>query len=166
MNKPVDSFSSRMRTEDASKALSENIGEVESELTLLSHSFNKNDLLRVSNTLLAAGRTAGAVSRQAFIEILASWGHTLENGLTKAELKNFSTNFQYMLEREHEKHRLDVNLASIQSSAEKGFVSREQISKMLRALAEEVENGGYPILLVPEPTKEEVLEHVKSLVDS
>ena len=142
-----ESFSNRMRTVEASQALSKNIEKVENELKLITRSFNKNDLLRVSNSLLAAGRTADAVSRQSFIESLSQWCHTLENGLTKDELKRFVSNFQLMLEREHDKHRLEVKLASIQSNAEKGFVFREEIAKSLRNLADEVESGEYPVLL-------------------
>lgn len=157
----TSSFFNRMGTADASKGLSENLQKVENSLELLNYSFNKNDLLRVSNMLLATGRTADAVSRQAFIENLASWGHTLEKGLTKDELQNFIANFQHMLEREHDKHRLEVKLTEIQNAAEKGVFPREGVAKMLRDLADEVEGGGYPTLLVSSPTKEEVGETAK-----
>lgn len=159
-----ESFSSRINNEEARKKLIENINSVESELKLIGHSLSKNDLLRVSNFLLASERMAGAVSRQAFIEELASWGHTLEKGVTKKELKNLATNFQAILEREHEKHRFDIKLASIQNSVEKGFYNREVIAEMLRNLADEVINGDYPILLDSKANQGELSKkYLKSL---
>ncbi len=152
------SFSDKLRTEAARKASSESVGSVEAALATLNYSFNKGDNLRVSNSLLAAGRAADIASRRIFVEDLANWGHTLKKGLTAAETKNFVQNFQYMLEREHDKQRLEARMARIQSAAESGFMPREAISKLLRELADEVDSGEYSVLLVPTPTQEEIGE--------
>ena len=142
-----NSFSNRMLTVEAINALSKNIEKVEGELNFVPHALNEKDRLLVSNLLLAAGRTAGAVSRQSFIEELSEWFSSLEGELNGDELKKNLSFFQRVLEREHDKHRLEVKLTSIQSAAEKDLVSREQIAKMLRNLADEVESGEYSALL-------------------
>lgn len=136
-----------MLTVEARNALSKNIEKVESELNLVPHALNEKNRLRVSNLLLAAGRTAGAVSRQSFIEELSEWFSSLEEELNGDKLKKNLSFFQRVLEREHDKHRLEVELTSIQSAAETDLVSRETIAKMLRNLADEVESGEYSALL-------------------
>jgi hypothetical protein len=146
------SFSDKLRTEAARKASSDSVGSVEAALATLNYSFNKGDNLRVSNSLLAAGRAADIASRRIFVEDLANWGHTLKKGLTAAETKNF------VLEREHDKQRLEARMARIQSTAESGYMPREAISELLRELADEVDSGEYSVLLVPTPTQEEINE--------
>ena len=152
----MTSFSEKVLTKEASEALSNNISKVEDELKTISYSFNKNDLLRVSNYLLAAGRISDAVSRQAFTENIAQWIIALKKGLDEDELESFVSNFEYWIQREHEKNRLDVSLSDIQNFAEKGFHTREQVSQMLRELAKQVEAGEYPILLPKKLTREEL----------
>lgn len=158
----MSSLSEKIATKGANEALSKNIKKVENELSTLNYSFNKGDVLRVSNYLLAAGRTSDAVSRQAFTKNLAEWIHTLKGGLDEDELKNFISNFEYWVNREYEKNLLDVELLAIQNFAEKGFNYREQVSGMLRKLADKVEAGEYPILLPKQPTTEELIEYAQS----
>lgn len=142
----------RMAAPKLTTELDKHLNSVHAELRLMEYSFSKGDLLRVSNALLASGRMSDTLSRQIFLKELAGWTDEL-NASDPDEITEMLANFQYVVEREYDKSRFEANLYSILSDAEKGFNPREGIARQLRELADEVENGGYSVLLHPKPKK-------------
>mgnify|MGYP003624630013 FL=1 len=160
----MEKLANRISAPELLKELDNHLDSVHTELELMEHAFKKGDFLRASNALLAASRMSDTLSRLTLTKELIRWSTSLET-INSDDVKNFTAHFQLMLEREYEKNRLDSKLCDIQNMAEKGFAPRESVAGLLRELASEIEDGGYPILLKRSPTREEIIESMKKAAE-
>ena len=156
---------SQMLDKKTTNVLDKHLDSLHTSLKLMEHSFRKGDRLRVSNDLRSAARMSEALTRQTLIQSMVFFLNK-KSSLKGAELKEYAQDLEKVMKREYEKDVLNASLCQIQNSAESGVNYREQISEMLRELADEVESGEYPTLLQRTPTREEMEEQNKEYLAS